>query len=261
VDATDILIESFDGEGFDPVLCAEDKPDRFSTVITKKGALSASVKVMLFFGGVSKDVDVNLIKDGAKWKITEISCDMEDGEVTDSRFQKEGYLNFEDENWVLVYEEPGSPALTVELELEENAMCIDDGIRTLCFASSFDEGLRVKVSGEEDDGKVIVKEIEFVRETTIQGTVVNADEENSHLIIMSQDGVEVIPIRISSETAFFGLGEPDSREFGLGDINQGDVVVVKGWVSAVGFNATSVEVTESADAQSMRATGSAGIEN
>jgi hypothetical protein len=258
-DVTTDLISSFDKEAFDPILCAEDKPNNFSTVITEMGSETASVKVILFFDERTSDVGVNLVKDDGDWRISQINCGDTDEKTVDS-FQEEGHLNLEGDDWVLVYEKPGSPALTAELELGENAMCVDDGIRTLCFRSAFEEGLRVKVSGEEDEDKIIVKEIEFIRESIIQGTVVNADEENDHLIIMSQDGVEAIPVKISSETAIFGLDEPGREGFELGDIKQGDSVIVKGWTSAVGFNATSVEVTKKSGAQNMQVTGSSGIE-
>jgi hypothetical protein len=68
-------------------------------------------------------------------------------------FEKEGNIVQQDGKWILVYEEPGAPALTAVLEFNENG--------SFDF-KNFKQGMRVKVTGEKTDNKVEVSQLTIV---------------------------------------------------------------------------------------------------
>lgn len=69
------ILDSFGiGGGFDPVLCAQDKPQAMQFELLSADKTSATVEVREDFGGNEKAVVVSLIKENGKWLINEIDC-------------------------------------------------------------------------------------------------------------------------------------------------------------------------------------------
>ena len=56
--------------------------------------------------------------------------------------------------WYLVFEKPGSPAVTIELSFDAKSLCILNGTVSPCRPSDFVPGERVTVDGEESSGTV-----------------------------------------------------------------------------------------------------------
>jgi len=71
----DSVVRSFDGQGsYDPVLCAQDKPQSFTLVNDSTIGDKSQVTVVENFSGRENRVTVSLIKEGATWKIDDINC-------------------------------------------------------------------------------------------------------------------------------------------------------------------------------------------
>lgn len=70
-------------------------------------------------------------------------------------FSQTGNLSKKDNKWYLVYEEPGMPALTVELQFNKDSVC-DFEKGGQCDLSTFIEGERVRVDGVKTDDSVLV---------------------------------------------------------------------------------------------------------
>jgi hypothetical protein len=56
--------------------------------------------------------------------------------------------------WFLLYEEPGAPALTVELSFDESSQCTRDAQRVAC--DTLEVGTRAHVTGTRGDTDVVV---------------------------------------------------------------------------------------------------------
>jgi len=70
----DRILASFDKGGYDPILCAQDKPEsiEIEDIAEKDG--SASVVMMANFYGTEKKLDINMKFAEGKWQITNIIC-------------------------------------------------------------------------------------------------------------------------------------------------------------------------------------------
>ncbi len=73
-------------------------------------------------------------------------------------FSKIGNLSFEANQWKIVYDEPGSPALVKYLILEKNSQCFDKP----CSENILSIGDRVEVKGFLEDNYVYVASIEKI---------------------------------------------------------------------------------------------------
>lgn len=72
--------------------------------------------------------------------------------------------SIEADDWVLIYEKSGSPALIIGLVFMTNSRCATGAYVGLCNTAMFEQGQRVKVMGHPDtDGKVIVERMEIVQ--------------------------------------------------------------------------------------------------
>lgn len=70
-------------------------------------------------------------------------------------FSQVGNLSQKDNDWYLVYEEPGNPALAVKLQFDKDSVCdFDKGGK--CDLSIFVEGGRIRVDGVKKDDTVLV---------------------------------------------------------------------------------------------------------
>jgi len=71
-------------------------------------------------------------------------------------------VQFGNENWALVYEEPGKPALTVSLIFRQDSFC-DLGLGTEpCLGAKFKQGQRVKIEGDLQQGSVTVAKLSVI---------------------------------------------------------------------------------------------------
>lgn len=100
--------------------------------------------------------------------ITSFELMEEDSDLSEGiNFSETGNLTQkENGNWQLVYEKPGQPALTTELNFTEDSKCItttgDNGEgrqETLCSESSWEQGARAVVNGIEKNEVVEVVSI------------------------------------------------------------------------------------------------------
>lgn len=70
----------------------------------------------------------------------------------------------EEDDWVLVYEVPGAPALMKKVVFTTESRCLLDGVVAYCDTSKFAPDQQVKVMGRTDtDGKIVVELLEAVR--------------------------------------------------------------------------------------------------
>ncbi len=77
--------------------------------------------------------------------------------------------------WYVLYEEPGTPALTKRLSFDQNTVCIRNGQSGPCLRSIYEKGLRVTVRGSDEDAGIHVQEME------IEGASSSGPEENTAL--------------------------------------------------------------------------------
>jgi len=70
-----------------------------------------------------------------------------------------------EENWVLVYEEPGKPALSVSLDFIENSICVIGSETGLCWDAELVGGERVTIEGQkaENEDKVTVARLTVIK--------------------------------------------------------------------------------------------------
>ena len=259
--AIDDLVDSFEEENwYDPVLCSQEKPRSFTTVITDKGLDHSSVKVILFLDeNQTTNSQVGLVKNaGGKWRINSVECiSQDDPQVTN--FAEEGNMTKNEEGeWALVYEKHGSPALSVELELSSESKCLEDGIATLCFTNLFEEGMRVRVTGEEEDGVVRVATLEFRGNELIDGVILESDPEDSRVVILMDGGIEAMTIAVNQFTEIY---DRDMQKVDLEKVVVGDSVSVRGLEKRGMFVAEEVRITKSATSSTESGAQSANADN
>lgn len=74
-DKVEAIVASFDHSGYDPILCAQDKPEKFLAYEVSSNNNGVQVEVREDFYGTIKTVQVFLVKVGGKWKIDDIVCE------------------------------------------------------------------------------------------------------------------------------------------------------------------------------------------
>ena len=79
IDAVDSLVAEADpdyGIGYDPFLCAQDVPERFSFEVLKRAEGQAVVALSAFFGGNPRahNSTLRVVEEGSAWVIDEIDC-------------------------------------------------------------------------------------------------------------------------------------------------------------------------------------------
>ncbi|MFA5736837.1 MAG: hypothetical protein WCX70_01625 [Candidatus Paceibacterota bacterium] len=67
-------ITVYDQNNYDPVLCAQNKPEKFLIYEVGSNDKGVQVEVREDFSGVIKIIQISLIKINGKWKIDDISC-------------------------------------------------------------------------------------------------------------------------------------------------------------------------------------------
>lgn len=88
---------------------------------------------------------------------------------TEMNFTKEGNLTGEINNWSLVYEEPGKPALTKKLRFDNLSKCFIGCEEEICDSSKLTLGERVRVSGDFKNDLLIVADMVYVNKPVCNG--------------------------------------------------------------------------------------------
>lgn len=158
----DAILDGMEGGGFDPVLCAQDKPASVSFELGEVTATTAEVNVQEVFGGMPKVVKVATVKTDEGWQIADITCPL----VSSIDFEKTGNLvkdnpGMEEGVWYLVFDEPGAPGSNVKLDFTESSICAEGQENNTCDPTQFTQGDRVKVLGQSADGMVRVMRLEY----------------------------------------------------------------------------------------------------
>lgn len=73
-DKVQSIVGSFEKGGYDPILCAQDKPENFNVDLLEQQEGSTKVLVTQFFSGQPKTVEVILKKVGGQWLIDDVLC-------------------------------------------------------------------------------------------------------------------------------------------------------------------------------------------
>jgi len=158
----DSFIGSFNHGGYDPILCAQDVPQRFKIENVLVYNNEADLTVIENFDQSIKNVNVLLKKIGNEWKIDQINCE-EEVIATESNFIKQGNIVRQDNNITLLYEEPGNPALTVKLIFNSLSTCLSASKESLnCNEINFEAGQRVEVKGLKQDNSLNVYSLLFL---------------------------------------------------------------------------------------------------
>lgn len=70
----------------------------------------------------------------------------------------------ESDDWILLYEKAGAPALTSGLIFTTTSRCVVAERVSLCNTATFEQGQRVRVMGIKDaEGMVVVERLEVIR--------------------------------------------------------------------------------------------------
>lgn len=67
-------LDNMDKGSADPIICAQDKPDNFSTSLIEVREAEARVSVKLGFSTMEKQIEIGLIQEDDQWLINEIVC-------------------------------------------------------------------------------------------------------------------------------------------------------------------------------------------
>lgn len=78
--------------------------------------------------------------------------------------EKTGNLTKQNSSWVLVYEEPGKPALTLNLEFNANSLCEKGAQKDICVLENFKIGSRVRISGAINGNNLNVYTLNILEE-------------------------------------------------------------------------------------------------
>lgn len=98
-----------------------------------------------------------------------------DGDVEVKKFEIiEDELNFSEIGnivereglWTLVYEKPGSPALTVSLVFDDLSMCTDERADGSCLPAYWEIGDRVEIKGVKDEDILLVRSFRVIGEAS-----------------------------------------------------------------------------------------------
>ena len=165
VENTNKAVSSFESGRYDPVLCAQDVPSSYTVSTRTKGEQEAETVVSEVFGDTAKSVNVKLVRHEGLWQIQEIICP--EPEVSEEEFNEAGNLvkdnpGLEPGVWYLSYEKPGKPALTKKLVFVESSTCIDGSEDSGCSPEELIVGSRVRITGSEEGGAVVVSRLELV---------------------------------------------------------------------------------------------------
>jgi len=142
------IITNFNHVTYDPILCSQNKPQDLKIVNSNINNDSAQVIVKESFNENEKNITVHLKNIDSQWKINNIECDQPDTSRPEANFQKQGNIVNKEDGLVLIYEEPGKPALTTSLFFTPLSVCmIENGQNVNCELINWQDGNRVEING------------------------------------------------------------------------------------------------------------------
>jgi hypothetical protein len=295
-DKVDDILNSFSEAGYDPILCAQDFPDRVEVKDSIIEGNEATVLTEHFYSGGNKIVEVSLVKDLNSWQINDIVCqasdnlgdtistsdknlvksyirenisslsteeavlggtfyvtdirfisdssclvDYEDGhiafsalvnffvegdevEIVSFEIREDGNVSFSEignivlngENWNLVYEKPGMPALRETLIFNDDSKCLDESIDSACFPVYWNNGDRAEVQGNMTDFGIEVETLRIVGEVSRE---IIGDTDNSIDNCVERGGEIMYPDCIGCEPYCSFIKEEEAEET-LGDTDR-----------------------------------------
>lgn len=118
--------------------------------------------------GGDKDAGGCLVGAGYSWCESKKKCLRVWEEKCSPSFLKKGNLTSatsdESKNdWLLVYEEPGKPALSNKIVFNDKSICyLADGNQSACSEIKFKSGDRVEIAGEIKNGQVTISELVMI---------------------------------------------------------------------------------------------------
>jgi len=80
----------------------------------------------------------------------------------ENKIEKTGNLTKQNGNWVLVYEEPGKPALTLKLEFNANSICEKGEQKDICVLNNLTIGDRVRVEGSLNGDNLLIYTLSWI---------------------------------------------------------------------------------------------------
>lgn len=91
----------------------------------------------------------------------EIKCGFFNSNLANSanNFDKTGNLSRQDGKWVLIYEEPGKPALVASLSFNEKSICEKGAQKDVCVLNNLNIGERTRIVGTLDGGVLTVYDL------------------------------------------------------------------------------------------------------
>lgn len=114
-------------------------------------------------------------------KVWEEKCDAEEVD-----FKKTGSLIKSDQDWILVYEQSGKPALMVKLIFSKESLCNVSGRNNIsCEQAKLAAGDKVTIEGKKE-GETSIKVSELIKEN-----ISNKKEKNMESKIIEKDGLKI----------------------------------------------------------------------
>jgi hypothetical protein len=127
-------------------------------------------------------------------------------EIPEINFSERGNLTLEEDDWFFVYEKPGSPALSVELNFKDYSLCFYGETEKDC-SEIFEAGDRVEIEGNRLNGVVEVISIKRLEEESDSGMQnVNLyyynpelDKDEDGNILCSDEGLVPVSVTLPRE--------------------------------------------------------------
>lgn len=147
------------------VLCNLDVPKNIEFVDVGIQDELAIVNLNYIYEDFDQLVTFMLVKELDVWKIDEIAC--EDSDIGSSNFIETGNIVSDEDDWNIVYEKPGAPALVKSLIFNSDSVCLDSNNLSLdCSLSPWENGDRVEVKGILVDDGVQVISLNLINQTS-----------------------------------------------------------------------------------------------
>ncbi|MFA7088229.1 MAG: hypothetical protein WC146_02715 [Patescibacteria group bacterium] len=103
-------------------------------------------------------------------------------------FEKTGNITKNRDDWNLIYEEPGKPALSKILEFTDSSECFNQSESKPCSPVFWGIGSRVKVEGWDNSEKVVITKLSTVNENDqIENEMGYQEEANNETLPICED--------------------------------------------------------------------------
>jgi hypothetical protein len=154
---------------------------------------------------------VNFFVEGDEVEIVSFEI-REDGNVS---FSEIGNIVLNGENWNLVYEKPGMPALRETLIFNDDSKCLDESIDSACFPNYWQNGDRVEINGTLTGLGVEVSSLRVIAENSKIISGVDNDIDSC----LERGGIIMYPDCIGCEPYCSFIKEEEAEET-LGDTDR-----------------------------------------